>query len=150
MRPRVRQFVTSLFAAEDFWLIGDQPASVVMDGLDDADDATPDGDAWYGAIVSGVSGNGWVSVYVDDWQDSGFLAKRLSHSLNTPLLEVWVNEDIHWGYTYYENGEVRDRFADDAFQVAETAEEAALYRGQPGGADGGSESAASTVCRHFD
>ncbi|MGI4790360.1 MAG: hypothetical protein ACRYFS_16095, partial [Janthinobacterium lividum] len=84
---------------------------------------------WYGVLVSGKSGRGWVSVYVDDWADSGLLAKALSQSLGVPALETWVADDIHWGYTYYENGAVIDRFADDPAQIAETPEEAALYQG---------------------
>ena len=86
---------------------------------------------WYGVLVSGASGTGWVTVYVEDWQDSGFLAKRLSQSVGAPVLELWVADDIHWGYNYYEGGEVRDRFADDPSQVAESdAEASACMAGQ--------------------
>ncbi len=123
---RAREAVIQTFAAEGFPLLSDKPASSVVED----EDELPDGDAWYGVLVSGASGRGWVTVYVDDWQDSGLLAKRLSQSLAVPALETWVADDVHWGYTYYESGEVRDRYADDPSQVAETGEEAALYAGQ--------------------
>jgi hypothetical protein len=124
--PLVRGLVTTIFIGEGFTLIGSEAASAVTED----EDKLPDGDAWYGVLVSGASGRGWVSVYVADWQDSGFLAKRLSQAAQVPVLELWVADDIHWGYNYYENGEVRDRFADDPTRVAESAEEAALYRGE--------------------
>ncbi len=123
--PLVRGLVTTTFIGEGFTLLGEAAASAVTED----EDKLPDGDDWYGVLVSGASGRGWVSVYVEDWQDSGFLAKRLSQAANAPVLEVWVADDIHWGYNYYENGEVRDRFADAPSQVAESTEEAALYRG---------------------
>lgn len=124
---RVRAVVTDIFTRDGFTLISNEAASVVTED----EDALPDGDDWYGVIVSGAAGRGWVSVYVDDWQDSGFLARYLSQLLAAPILEIWVSADIHWGFTYYENGEVRDRFADDPSPLAETREEDALYRGQP-------------------
>jgi len=124
--PLVRGLVTTTFIGEGFTLISNEAASVVTEN----EDNLPDGGDWYGVLVNGASGKGWVSVYVEDWQDSGFLAKRLSQAAQTPVLELWVADDIHWGYNYYENGEVRDRFADDPSQVAESAEEAALYRGE--------------------
>lgn len=123
---RVREAIKALFTAEGFRLTSDQPASAVVEG---DDDNLPDSDEGYGVILSGVSGNGWVSVYVDDWQDSGFLAKRLSQALTAPVLEVWVVEDVHWGYTYYENGQVKDRFADDPKPLAETEAEATIFQG---------------------
>ena len=122
----VRRAAADLFTAEGFLPLGEQPAAVVTED----EDALPDGDTWYGVLVSGKAGAGWVTVYVDDWQDSGLLAKHLSKTLGTPALEVWVADDIHWGYTYYERGEVRDRFADDPTALADTPEEAALYAGQ--------------------
>lgn len=121
----MRGLVTTLFTSEGFLPIAEAPASTVTE--DEA--KLPDGDGWYGVLVSGTSGKGWVSVYVEDWQDSGFLAKRLSQAAEAPVLETWVADDTHWGYNYYEGGEVRDRFADDPSKVAESAEEAALYRG---------------------
>ncbi len=121
----VRGLVTAIFISEGFMLIGNEAAS----GVTEDEDKLPDGDAWYGVLVSGAAGRGWVSVYVEDWQDSGFLAKRLAQAADAPVLELWVADDIHWGYNYYENGEVQDRFADDPSQVAESTEEAALYRG---------------------
>lgn len=122
----VRGLVTAFFTGEGFRLIGEEAASVVTED----EDRLPDGEDWYGVLVSGAAGSGWVSVYVEDWQDSGFLAKRLSQAVQAPVLELWVADDIHWGYNYYENGGVRDRFADDPTQVAESAEEAALYQGE--------------------
>lgn len=122
----VRGLVTDIFTGEGFRLIEEKAASVVTED----EDKLPDGDEWYGVLISGASGSGWVSVYVEDWQDSGFLAKRLSQAAQSPVLELWVADDIHWGYNYYENGEVRGRFADDPSQVAESAEEATLYRGE--------------------
>ncbi len=123
----VRGAVTDLFTAAGFAPLGEQPAALVTED----EDALPDGETWYGVLVSGNAGAGWVTVYVDDWQDSGLLAKHLSKTLGTPALEIWVADDIHWGYTYYERGEVRDRFADAPGEVADTPEEAALYVGQP-------------------
>lgn len=123
----VRRAVADLFAAQGFQPLGEQPASVVTAD----EDALPEGDAWYGVLVSGLAGAGWVTVYVDDWQDSGLIARHLSRTFNAPALEVWVAEDIHWGYTYFEAGEVKDRFADAPAEVAETPDEAALYVGRP-------------------
>ena len=108
----VRGLLTTLFAGEGFQPIAEASASAVTE--DEA--KLPDGDDWYGVLVSGTSGKGWVSVYVEDWQDSGFLAKRLSQAAEAPVLETWVADDTHWGYNYYESGAVRDRFADDPFQ----------------------------------
>ena len=124
--PVVRGLLTATLIGEGFTLIGEEAASVVTED----ENKLPDGDDWYGVLVSGVSGKGWVSVYVEDWQDSGFLAKRLSQAAEAPVLETWVADDTHWGYNYYESGEVRDRFADAPSKVAEGAEEAALYRGE--------------------
>lgn len=121
----VTEAMTQTFADAGFKLLSNEPASIVVND----EDKLPDGDRWYGALVSSPTKGGWVSVYVDDWADSGLLAKSVSRSLSLHALEVWVSDDIHWGYTYYENGEVKDRFADDPSQVAETAEEAKLYAG---------------------
>ena len=122
----VRGLITAIIIGEGFTLIGNEAASVVTED----ENKLPNGDDWYGVLISGSSGKGWVSVYVEDWQDSGFLAKHLSQAAQAPVLELWVADDIHWGYNYYENGEVQDRFADDPSQVAESAAEAALYRGE--------------------
>lgn len=124
--PLVRGLLTATLTGESFKLIGNEAASAVTED----EDKLPNGDEWYGILVSGASGKGWVTVYVEDWQDSGFLAKRLSQAVKVPVLELWVADNIHWGYNYYDNGEVRDRFADDPSLVAEGAEEAALYRGE--------------------
>ncbi len=121
----VKKSVTGVFTNAGFRLLSDELASAVVED----EDKLPDGDNWYGVLISGKSGRGWVAVYVDDWADIGLLAKPLSGSLSVPALEVWVADDIHWGYTYYENGEVEDRFAEDPAQVAASREEAALYAG---------------------
>jgi hypothetical protein len=121
----VHDAVASVFAEEGFQRIQDAPAASVVED----DDALPDGEDWYGVLVSGRAGDGWVSVYVDDWQDSGVIARALSASLTVPVLEVWVAEDVHWGYTYYESGGIKDRFADDPSRVADDPDEAALYTG---------------------
>ncbi len=122
---QVKAAVINTFAEAGFRLLGDESASAVVDD----EDRLPDGDQWYGVIVSGQTKHGWVSVYIDDWADSGLLAKSVSSALSVPTLEVWVADDIHWGYTYYESGQVQDRFADAPSEVAETAAEAALYAG---------------------
>ena len=122
----VRRETAALFAAEGFRPLGDEAASVVVED----EDRLPDGEDWYGVVVSGVAGTGWVSVYVADWQDSGALARGLSAQLSVPTLELWVAEDIHWGYTYFENGAVSDRFADAPKAVAETPDEEADYQGR--------------------
>lgn len=122
---QIRKLVTDICLSEGCSDLGDVAASVAVED----EDALPPGDAWFGVLVSGAAGTGWVSVYADDWPDSGLLAKRLSASANLPVIEVWVAEDVHWGYTYYENGEVQDRFASDPTRVAETPDEAALYAG---------------------
>lgn len=122
----VRREINTLFQREGFASLGDQPASVVVED----ENALPEGEDWYGVIVSGRVGKGWVSVYVDDWQDSGVVALGLSQTLAAPVLEVWVADDAHWGYTFYENGNVSDRFADDPDALGETPEEAAAYAGR--------------------
>lgn len=122
---QVKDAVTKTFADAGFRFLGDEPASAAVDD----EDTLPDGDHWYGVIVSGRTKHGWVSVYIDDWADSGLLAKSVSHALSVPALEVWIADDIHWGYTYYEAGKVQDRFADAPNEVAETPAEAALYAG---------------------
>ncbi len=124
-QAQVKDAVTKGFADAAFRLLSDKPASAVVED----EDQLPEGDHWYGVLISGASKRGWVSVYVDDWADSGLLAKTLASSLGVPALEVWVADDIHWGYTFYENGAVKNRYADDPAQVAESREEAALYAG---------------------
>lgn len=121
----VKDAAVQVFADAGFRLLGDVPASVAVED----EEKLPEGDRWYGAIVSGPTRRGWVSIYVDDWADSGLLAQSLCRNLDIPTLEVWVVEDTHWGYTYYEAGEVRDRFADDPAPLLAPGEEAALYRG---------------------
>lgn len=121
----VRRALTDIFAAQGFTALADTPACDVVED----DDALPRGSDWYGVMVSGPSGRGWVSVYVEDWQDSGLLSRALSQALAVPVLELWVAEDVHWGYTLFEGGAVTDRFADDPGSVADTPEEQALYAG---------------------
>ncbi len=121
----VRQAVSEILAQHGFQPVGDEAAPNVVDD----EDALPPGDDWYGVMV-GAGTDKWTSVYVEDWQDSGVLAKGLSALLQAPTLEIWVVEDAHWGYTYYEGGEVKDRFADDPQKVAETPQEAASLQGR--------------------
>lgn len=121
----VRRALSDIFTAQGFAPLADTPA---RDAVED-DDALPPGSDWYGVMVSGASGHGWVSVYVDDWQDSGLLSRALSEALGIEVLEIWVAEDVHWGYTLFEAGTVTARFADAPGQVADTPEEAALYQG---------------------
>lgn len=118
--------VRSIFTAQGFTLLADTSARDVVED----DEALPSGSDWYGVVVSGASGRGWVSVYVEDWQDSGLLAQALSKALSVDVLEVWVAEDVHWGYTLFKQGAVADRYADDPQSVAETLEEVALYAGR--------------------
>lgn len=122
----VRRAVQDIFTAHGFAPLADTQASLVVED----DDALPPGTDWYGAMVSGASGRGWVSVYVDDWQDSGVLSRTLSEALGVEVLELWVAEDVHWGYTLFANGAVTSRYADDPQGVADTPEEAALYAGR--------------------
>jgi len=122
---QVKDAVTKTFTDAGFQLLSDEPLSAVVDD----EDKFPDGDHWVGVIESGPTKRGWVSVYLDDWADSGLLAKSVTLALGVPALEVWVADDIHWGYTYYESGTVKDRFADDPSQIAENSAEAALYLG---------------------
>ena len=122
---QVKDAVAKTFMDAGFRLLGDEPLSAAVDD----EDKLPNGDHWVGVIVSGPTKRGWVSVYGDDWADSGLLAKSVSLALGVPALEVWVADDIHWGYTYYESGLVADRFADDPSQIAETPAEASLYVG---------------------
>ncbi len=134
---RVREAIASLFTAQGFALLSDLPASVTVDD----EDALPDGDDWCGVMVSGPATDGpatsgpagtdWVSVWVADWQDSGALARHLSAALSVPVLELWVAEDTGWGYTFFLNGQVADRFAADPAALADTPGEAALYAGRP-------------------
>jgi hypothetical protein len=123
----VRHALCAVFEAQNLPLCGDQPLLAVADD----EDLLPDGDDWMGVVVSGVVAPGWVSVYVADWPDSGLLARELSRRLAVPALEIWVAEDHHWGYAYFEDGLVRDRFADAPETVSATPDEAALYGGQP-------------------
>lgn len=123
----VRNAVIGVCDDEGLSLIQVDPAQRVVDD----EDRLPEGDDWYGILVSGTFKPGWTTVYVDDWKDSGMLARTLSAWLKVPVLEIWVAQDIHWGYTYFENGEVRDRYADDPSCVAEAPDEEPLYKGQP-------------------
>lgn len=122
----VLRAVREIFAGRGFAPIADTRAAAVVED----DDALPPGTDWYGVVVSGASGCGWVSVYVDDWQDSGLLSCALSEILGVLVLEIWVAENVHWGYTLFDGGVVTDRFADAPDQVADTPDEAAQYAGR--------------------
>lgn len=123
----VRDAVVAAFSTEGFALIQATAASDVVDN----DDRLPDGDDWYGVIVSGRTDCDWVSVYVDDWKDSGLLARWISETLETQAIEIWVADDVNWGYTYWENGRVRDRFADDPRTMTDDPIEMKMYAGAP-------------------
>jgi hypothetical protein len=124
----VRNAVIGVCEDEKMPLIQVEPAERVVDN----EDRLPDGDDWYGILVSGHLKPGWTTVYVDDWKDSGMLARTLSERLKAPVMEIWVAQDIHWGYTYFEGGEVLDRYADDPTCVADAPDEEPLYKGEPG------------------
>lgn len=111
----VQQVVAAAFAAEGFF-----PASTNAASCKES----------YEVVVTETA-EGWVSVLVDDWPDSGVLAQGLSARLGTAALELWVSGNVHWGYTLYERGVVIDRFADDPRLVGETQTEQALYQGRP-------------------
>jgi hypothetical protein len=107
--------------------IADEPLAAVA-----ADETRlPDGERWYGLICSGKTAGGWVSIYVEDWQDSGALAERISQSMPAHVLEVWIADDTVWGYNYFENGTVRDRFANDPAEVADTKADVLKLSGNP-------------------
>lgn len=119
---QVQQKVIAQFAERGFRLLADAPAASVVGD----EDALADSGDGYGVFVSGAA-KGWVSVWVDDWADSGVLARALSRF--GPVLEVWMTGSAHWGYTLFSDGDVRDRFADDPAPLAATPEEVKLYAG---------------------
>ncbi|MGO8674211.1 MAG: hypothetical protein ACLQVD_22965 [Capsulimonadaceae bacterium] len=123
----VYQALVDTLAAEKFRLIQDDPAADVVDN----DDCLPEGEDWYGLILSGHADNDWVTVYAADWKDCGLLARRISENLQSQVLEVWVADDVNWGYNYWQNGVVVDRFADDPRVLTVDAAEADLYFGSP-------------------
>jgi hypothetical protein len=123
----VQEAVVETLAAEGFSLVQNEAASSVVDN----DEFLPDGDDWYGILLSGHSDNDWVTIYVDDWKDSGLLARKVTQSLGAQAIEIWVADDVNWGYSYWESGNVRDRFADDPKVMTADAAEAELYDGCP-------------------
>jgi hypothetical protein len=123
----VRDAVIAVFDAEKFTLIQNEQASSVVDN----EERLPDGDDWYGLLISSRTDNDWVTVYVDDWKDCGLLARRVSEMLDTQALEIWVADDVNWGYTYWERGIVADRFADDPCVLTTHPAELELYYGNP-------------------
>lgn len=122
----VRQALVDLFHAHGFALCGEDAVAAAVESDSDSAVALD----WYGIIVSPPSG-GWISVYVDDWQDSGVIVKGLSRALEIPALEVWAADEIYWGYAYYENGEVIDRFANDPRKVSSQPAEIEILAGRP-------------------
>lgn len=123
----VRNAVIGVCEAEGLPLIQVDPAERVVDD----EDKLPEGEDWYGLLVSGIAAPGWVTIYVDDWKDSGYLAKALSRHFDKTVMEIWVAQDIHWGYTCFSGGSVTDRYADDPSLVIDTPEEGPLYKGDP-------------------
>lgn len=123
---RVISAITDTFSADNFALVRIANADSVVNEKS----AEPSlQDDQYGLFVSGTSGGKWVSVYVDDWKDSGFLAQCISERLATNVIEIWIAESIHWGYTIFNNGVVSDRFANEPDRMGDTKEERALYTG---------------------
>lgn len=120
----VRNAVIAVFEQEGFSLLQVDPAYRVVDN----EDRLPDIE-WYGVMISGKTDNGWVTVYVDDWKDSGFLAKKLSAYLSSHAIEIWVADDVNWGYTFWHNGLVIDRFADDPAVMTTNKDESQAYEG---------------------
>jgi hypothetical protein len=126
--PRcIEQDLSAFLINEGFPLLRAEPLREALDA--DAPGHDPDGTL--GVVLSSAAGSGWVSVYTADWLESGVLAKALSQRLSLWALELWVVNDLHWGYTLYDSGQVLDRFADNPKNVADTREEQALYRGNP-------------------
>ena len=120
----VLRTINTIFLEEGFGTPVDMSAAVTV-----ADENEHKDDGGYGVFVGGKTTSGWVSCFVDDWQDSGYLAKRLSDILKTNIIEIWMAESVHWGYTLFFKGAVADRFADDPWQIAESPSERDLYRG---------------------
>lgn len=121
----VSNAVVATFEGEGFELIQTDKASLVVDN----EDLLPDGDNWYGVMIAGRTETDWVTVYLDDWKDCGLLARKITESLQTSAIEVWVADDVNWGYNYWQNGVVGDRFADDPAVLTTDAAEAELYFG---------------------
>lgn len=116
--------VSEIFTGVGYGLLSDETAKEAVESEEELEDDI------YGFIVSGATSGGWISVYVDDWVDSGLIAKTLSQKLAAWVLETWINDEVHWGYTLYNEGEILDRFADDPYEITNDPNEAALYTGQ--------------------
>lgn len=119
--------LADIFADYGFAKIGDEAAGAAVE----ADLLAHEERGCYGVIVSPPTHDGWSAVYVDDWQDSGVIASGLSRILETQVLEIWVADEVNWGYAYFENGAVLDRFADDPSKVTDKADEISALAGKP-------------------
>jgi hypothetical protein len=122
----VRDAVVAAFETNGFPLLGIETAQEAVE--DEA--RLANSDDCYGVLVSGVD-HGWVTVYVDDWKDSGVVAGAVTKRLSARAVEMWVANDTHWGYNYWQEGTVRDRFADDPLEVADSPDEEASFAGDP-------------------
>jgi hypothetical protein len=122
----IKRSIISVFEKQGFKLTEDAPAAEIVGD----DSQLPEDDTRYGLVISGLS-NGWISAYVDDWQDSGLLAKEISRRLQVPTLEIWASENVQWGYTYFVAGEVWDRFGNDPAAIADSPAEEKKYIGNP-------------------
>lgn len=115
--------VSDIFSGAGYGLLSDETAKEAVESEDELEEDI------YGFIVTGATQGGWISVYVDDWVDSGLIAKTLSDKLQAWVLETWIQDEFHWGYTLYNVGQIVDRFTDDPYALTNDPDEAALYTG---------------------
>lgn len=114
--------IKTAFGHEDFESDGEQIADAAVRSEEAVDDGV------YGVMVSGVTGVGWVSAYVDDWVDSGVVAISVSSHLKCWALEIW-REEVTWGCTLYNEGMVLDRFTNDPEMLADDPDFGTLHAG---------------------
>lgn len=70
-------------------------------------------------LVSMLTG-GWVSLYNDDLFLLEEVTRRLSFHCAAPCFYLWAEEGAAWGYSYYNNGSLRDEFCsaiDDLYEA---------------------------------
>jgi hypothetical protein len=115
--------VSGIFNDAGYGLLLDETGKQAVESEEELEDDI------YGYMVSGPTQGGWVSVYVDDWVDSGLIAKTLSLKLEAYVLETWKQDEFHWGYTLYNLGEVLDRYTDDPYALTNDPDEASMYTG---------------------
>jgi len=115
--------VSQIFNGAGYGLLTDETAQQAVESEEELEDDI------YGYIVTGATEGGWISIYVDDWVDSGLIAKSVSQTLQAWTLETWIQDEFHWGYTLYNEGAILDRFTDDPYALTNDPDEAALYTG---------------------